>query len=218
MADKTYTYDGDDLTVTYDLTRCIHAAECVRGLPEVFDPDRKPWVNPDAASADAVAEVIHRCPTGALHYTRHDGGATEPVPAENTVRAVKGGPLYVRGDIVLMEAEGGKLLEDTRVALCRCGASQHKPFCDNSHQDRDWDDAGALGTSNLSEGANGADRGALRIVLAEDGPLLLQGPAIIVSDDEAEAVHGTKAALCRCGGSQNKPFCDGTHRKVGFKG
>ncbi|RMH58324.1 MAG: hypothetical protein D6685_12105 [Bacteroidetes bacterium] len=220
MADKTFRYPGDALTITYDLARCIHAAECVRGLPAVFDPDRTPWIDPDAADADAIAAVIHRCPTGALHYTRHDGGPPEPVPTRNTVRVVQGGPLFARGRLVLTTEQGETRLEETRMALCRCGASQNKPFCDNSHQHLDWDDAGTLGTSPLPEGpadADDADGEPLRITPATDGPLLLQGPVTLLSDDETTAVHGRKAALCRCGGSHNKPFCDGSHRTVGFR-
>jgi uncharacterized Fe-S cluster protein YjdI len=61
-------YAAPEVTVFYDRGRCRHYAECVRGLPQVFDPTRRPWIRADLADADTVAEVVRRCPTGALHY------------------------------------------------------------------------------------------------------------------------------------------------------
>ena len=136
-------YTSEAIDITYDARRCIHAAECVRGLPAVFDTDRRPWILPSGANAEAIAAVIERCPTGALHYTRRDGGAAESPSAQTTIAPVPGGPLYVRGLIQLRSADGRLLVEDTRVALCRCGQSQNKPFCDNSHLGSDFDDASA---------------------------------------------------------------------------
>lgn len=125
-------YEGERLTVLYEPKRCLHAAECVKALPDVFDPDARPWVDPEAAEAEAVAEAVHRCPTGALRYRRHDGGPEEPVP-EPSVRVVPDGPLHLRGAIRLLDHEGRERWSGTRVALCRCGASANKPFCDNTH-------------------------------------------------------------------------------------
>ena len=132
-------YTSEAIDITYDARRCIHAAECVRGLPAVFDTDRRPWILPSASSADAIAAVIERCPTGALHYTRRDGGAAESPPKQTTITPVRGGPLYVRGLIQLRSADGSLLVEDSRVALCRCGQSQNRPYCDNSHIGTDFD-------------------------------------------------------------------------------
>lgn len=134
---RTRSYEGTDITVLYDLKRCIHARECVRGLPEVFDPDRRPWVDPEESEADAVAAVIRRCPTGALQYLRHDGGPPE-TPPEPRIRLVPDGPLYVEGNIQLRDADGTLRWTETRAALCRCGASKNKPFCDNTHLDIDF--------------------------------------------------------------------------------
>ena len=83
MSDTVRLYVGKDIDVTYDAERCIHAAECIRGLPAVFDNDRRPWIQPAGASADAIAELIARCPSGALHFARDDGGNGE-APAEHT--------------------------------------------------------------------------------------------------------------------------------------
>ncbi|MFI9465365.1 (4Fe-4S)-binding protein [Streptomyces xiamenensis] len=67
-------YEGRSITVTFEAARCRHAAECVRGLPEVFDTARRPWIRPDGAEAGRLAEVVRRCPSGALQYERVDGG------------------------------------------------------------------------------------------------------------------------------------------------
>jgi len=216
MSTKGKGYEGDGITVYYDVKRCIHAAECVRGVPDVFDPDRRPWIDATQADNDTLAEVIHRCPTGALHYTRTDGGAEEPTPDHNTIQVDPDGPLYVRGDVEVVTPEGRTIVEDTRIALCRCGASKHKPFCDNSHQNIEFAHDGRLGAGGVKAGTDATGPG-LRVQPAENGPLLLQGPFTLAGADD-ETRDGGTAALCRCGASANKPFCDGSHREVGFEG
>src|SRR5689334_10971805 len=140
--DNLRHYANDVIDISYDAERCIHASECVRGLPAVFDTGRRPWILPTAAAADAIAAVVERCPSGALHYTRRDGGASEAPDAHPTIAPVPGGPLYVRGLIQLRVEDGSLLLEDTRAALCRCGQSGNKPFCDNSHIGTGFDEGG----------------------------------------------------------------------------
>lgn len=127
-------YLSPDITVTYDAKRCIHFAECIRRLPQVFDTAKRPWIQPDMAAADAVAETVERCPTGALQYTRHDGGAGEPLPEETTVQVRPNGPLFVRGNLKVTDINGTVLFQSPRAALCRCGQSGNKPFCDNTHR------------------------------------------------------------------------------------
>lgn len=128
-------YKSNDITVYYNARLCIHAAECVRGLPQVFDTSKKPWIEPSNANAEAIAEVIHRCPSGALRYERLDGSPNEPIPNEVRGTFAENGPLYLRGNLKLEDTEGKVIYEGTRVALCRCGASSNKPFCDRSHQE-----------------------------------------------------------------------------------
>ena len=217
MESKVIRYPGVDVTISYDLKRCIHAAECVKGLPAVFDPDRKPWVDADQAPAEQVVEVIHRCPTGALTYARHDGGTEEAADETNSVAIVTDGPLYARGSITIKSAEGEVISEETRIALCRCGASKNKPICDGSHTKAAFADEGAIQEVKMKP-IEDANTDALTIVLAKNGPLLLEGPVTVRSADEATEANGSKAALCRCGASNNKPFCDGTHKSIGFEG
>ncbi|MFG2503074.1 (4Fe-4S)-binding protein [Streptomyces sp. NPDC048441] len=132
-AERGKPYRGDLITVTFDARRCLHAAECVRRLPQVFDTGRRPWISPDAAPADEVAEVVRRCPSGALQYEPADGTAELPT-APTTVERRGDGTLVLRGDLLIMAADGGDVrdVRETRVMLCGCGASGNQPYCDHS--------------------------------------------------------------------------------------
>jgi uncharacterized Fe-S cluster protein YjdI len=134
MPSQLRKYTGAALDVTYDAQRCIHAAECIRRLPAVFDKSKRPWVQLDQAAADQVAATVLACPSGALHYQGKDGLPAEPIPAHTTIRLAKNGPLYVHGDFTIVNGAGELVLKESRAALCRCGASANKPFCDNSHK------------------------------------------------------------------------------------
>lgn len=124
-------YRGTNIEVSFDLDLCVHVAECLRGQPDVFKLNRRPWLLPDQASADAVAEVVRRCPSGALLFRRLDGGPEEVHPS-TTVTPIRNGPLLVVGEIeVRREDQTVEVLP--RATLCRCGFSNHKPFCDNQH-------------------------------------------------------------------------------------
>lgn len=143
-----HRYEGADVTVTFDAGRCIHNAHCVRHLPQVFDTAARPWVQPDGAGAADVLRIVAGCPSGALRATRRDGGDAEALApqAQLDVQVARDGPLFVRGALELVDADGAPLArEETRVALCRCGQSQRKPFCDNSHRTAGWRDTATDG-------------------------------------------------------------------------
>ena len=211
MKSRARSYESDEIVVDYDIARCIHVAECVRGLPQVFDPARRPWIDATLAPAEAIAEVVRRCPTGALHYHRID---EEEQPAErNEVRASADGPLYLQGRLD-MHMPGGERIEETRVALCRCGASQNKPYCDNSHVAADFHDSATHVPQQLAEGI--VEWTTVSVTFAPDGPVLIDGPVAVCGADASEAV-GVKCALCRCGRSRAKPFCDGSHVAAGVR-
>ncbi len=214
MDTNVYTYEGDDVTVTWDRERCIHAAACVDGLPDVFNPERQPWITPDQADPDAVEAVVPRCPTGALHLTRN-GTNPEPTPDTNHIGLFPNGPLLVHADATLIDGDGETLLTDTRMALCRCGQSSNKPLCDGSH-DEGFEDEGHIAVDHLSTPEDADAEGPLRIRATEDGPFVVEGPVTIEADDD-ETVTGHRGALCRCGASDSKPFCDGSHTDVGFE-
>ena len=133
-SDLTREYISPAITVEWYAARCIHSAACVKALPKVFDPRRRPWIEIGDADADAVASAVLQCPTGALHFRRDDGGSEETVPSEVTIRAVRDGPYILRGPVRITGPGGEVLREDSRVALCRCGNSRHMPFCDNTHR------------------------------------------------------------------------------------
>ncbi|MEA2434724.1 MAG: hypothetical protein QOG54_2181 [Actinomycetota bacterium] len=130
----TRTYEREELTVVWDATRCTHVAECLAALPDVFDVKRRPWVDIEGAAADQIAAAILRCPTGALKFEAREGFPPEEPDDVTTVRAGNLGPLYVRGRVRLVDGQGRLIAEETRVALCRCGSSKNKPYCDNSHR------------------------------------------------------------------------------------
>lgn len=130
--DKTYEADG--ISIRWQPHYCIHVGECFGRLLPVFDPKRRPWVIPDAATPDEIAETILHCPSGALHFTRTDDGAQEEPGEQVTVDPQPNGPLYLRGRIQVRGPDGSVIREDTRVALCRCGGSANKPYCDGSHK------------------------------------------------------------------------------------
>jgi CDGSH-type Zn-finger protein/uncharacterized Fe-S cluster protein YjdI len=216
MSEKVKEYTGEGIIVRYDVKRCIHFAACVRTLPNVFDPDKRPWIDPEQGNADEIAGAVMHCPTGALHFERTDQGAPEPLPAENVITVSADGPLYLRGDIEISGPDGTTLLKDTRVALCRCGASSNKPFCDGSHNSAGFQDTGMLAASQLKPGADGTVGGVLRVTPAANGPFLIKGNVELRSGDEQASVRGVGGALCRCGAASSKPFCDGSHKQAGF--
>lgn len=207
-------YDGKAIDVKWNGKLCIHIGECGRAKGELFVGGRKPWCQPDLASNEEVAEVVERCPTGALTYHQKNGGATETASSKNTVHVAYNGPLYLKGDLSIEGApiEAGGLA--FRAALCRCGHSKNKPFCDNSHEAAAFRDYGAVGDTGAGTDETG---GKLQVKLAQDGPLLLKGNVTIYSGSGRTAWNGKQAALCRCGASGSKPFCDGSHKEAGFK-
>lgn len=210
---KIHTYESDDLEIRYDVRRCIHAAECVQGAPEVFNPKNRPWVQPGAADAEHTAEVIRRCPTGALTYKPKADVAAEEPPSENTVRVAEDGPVYLQGDLEI-EDSGGTVRKETRVALCRCGASHYKPYCDGSHTKAQWRDAGVVGDAKTKD--TDGDQTTLRAKVTPSGPVLLEGPHRLIDAAGNTVKESDSGYLCRCGKSKNRPFCDGSH-KEGFE-
>jgi CDGSH-type Zn-finger protein/uncharacterized Fe-S cluster protein YjdI len=214
MQEDVHHYSGEEIAVSYDVNRCIHAKECVRGLPAVFDPDERPWIDPDDAPAEEVATVVTECPTGALHFERSDGSEGEPAPEEDTITVATDGPLYLHGDIELTTPDEETLLEDTRVALCRCGLSANEPLCDGSHRDEFQAPGTVADNSDETDEQLAAD--PLELTPVPDGPISLRGEVEIQGEEDGSMFRNDEAMLCRCGGSQSKPFCDGTHSEIGF--
>jgi CDGSH-type Zn-finger protein/uncharacterized Fe-S cluster protein YjdI len=207
-------FAGREIDVRFDGRLCIHVGECGYSSGELFVADRQPWCAPDLVSKEEVREIVERCPSGALSYT-DKAGAPESPPPENSVMVVNDGPLYLTGDLDIEGAGEDMPGVRFRAALCRCGASKNKPFCDNSHIEVGFHDYGAVGDKGSGLSATG---GKLKVELRPDGPLALTGNLNIRAGSGRLAWQGEKAFLCRCGASNNKPFCDGMHKKIGFKG
>jgi CDGSH-type Zn-finger protein/uncharacterized Fe-S cluster protein YjdI len=203
-------YRGKGITVRFDGDKCIHSRNCVLTLPGVFRANVEgAWIDADGAASEEIAAVARSCPSGAITYERRDGGPDERAPAVNTVRVLENGPLAVVADLSLGDATM------TRATLCRCGASRSKPYCDGSHVG-----AGFVASGERVPGesqALQARSGRLSITPSKDGPLLVAGNVEIICATGRTIQKTTKCALCRCGASQNKPFCDGSHKAAGFR-
>ncbi|MEZ0069106.1 putative Fe-S cluster protein YjdI/CDGSH-type Zn-finger protein [Streptacidiphilus sp. MAP12-20] len=133
--DRVKIYRAPGVEVSFDARRCRHTEACVRGAPEVFDPAARPWIQLANADPEHIAEVVRRCPTGALHYVLTDGPAEQP-ERPTVITPSTDGPLLVRGDLRVDGPWG--TAREVRAALCRCGASGNKPFCDGSHERIGW--------------------------------------------------------------------------------
>ena len=137
IKDKRKNYVGKGITIHDNRKICSHAAECVNNLPSVFKLNARPWINPDAAETkEEIVNTIKKCPSGALSYSidgieYRDHNETKPI-----ITVSKGGPYHITGGIDLIGdniqwAEGAS---KEHYVLCRCGASNNKPFCDGMHR------------------------------------------------------------------------------------
>jgi CDGSH-type Zn-finger protein/uncharacterized Fe-S cluster protein YjdI len=210
MSNEIEEARGKKVLIRFEGKKCIHSRNCVLGRPDVFVPNVSgEWIRPDAASPEAVAALAQSCPSGAITYERLDGGEPEPAPKVNVVRVRENGPLAVTASIELGDAK------PFRATLCRCGASKNKPFCDSSHTAAGFT---ATGEPALQESSPLAVRdGALKVTPTPNGPLMVEGNLEICTGTGHTITRTQKCFLCRCGGSEKKPFCDGTHKKIGFQ-
>lgn len=138
--DQRKDYEGKEIRVHDNRAICSHAGYCTGGLPSVFNVKSRPWINADGAAAEKVAETVGQCPSGALSYSQ-DGEEHRDHQANEEVRAFPKGPYYVRGGVEL-EIEPkrwGQGASEEHYALCRCGASANKPFCDGAHRSSDFE-------------------------------------------------------------------------------
>ena len=202
---------SSDVTIEFDGNRCIHSRNCVLNRPDVFVPNVVgEWIHPDKASQAEVLEIAHNCPSGAIRCTAADGSALETAPEVNLVHIRENGPLAFQAPLTIAGKADG-----FRATLCRCGASQSKPYCDGSHNSSGFEATGEPPTKP-SEALAQRD-GLLTVTPTKNGPLHVQGSLEVVSGTGRTVNRVTDTWLCRCGHSQNKPFCDGSHAKFGFQ-
>lgn len=210
-ADGVEEIEGKDLTLLFDSRKCIHSRFCVTWAPNVFLANvQGPWIHPDAMEVERLVEIAHVCPSGAIRYRRKDGKPEEAAPLVNLITTRENGPYAVRADLQL-DGQRGVF----RATLCRCGASKNKPFCDGSHNEVKFAASGEPPSGKTDMLA--VRDGTLAIDPETDGPLRVRGNLEITSGTGRVVARVTQARLCRCGGSGNKPFCDGTHAKIGFR-
>ena len=151
-------YRNDEITVYWKPSACVHASYCYRELIEVFDPARRPWVDIDGAPTPRIIETVNLCPTEALTWkwnneekNQHVGNdqtnhinfrrpelieKVDPAPEKNpvSVKIMADGPIIIKGDFSLTYEGKSKEFHESMLSLCRCGASDHMPFCDGRHR------------------------------------------------------------------------------------
>jgi len=202
---------GRGVTVRFEARRCIHSRHCVLDAPTVFKANTPgEWIFPDTVAVETVVAVAHNCPSGAIHYERHDGGPPEAAPPVNTLRIRENGPYALHAPLVIAGQDDGQ-----RATLCRCGQSKNKPWCDGSHVT-----AGFVASGEPPTGAAdplAARDGPLAVTPLRNGPLQVRGNLEICAGTGRTVARITEARLCRCGQSRNKPFCDLSHVAAGFE-
>jgi uncharacterized Fe-S cluster protein YjdI len=151
-------YSNDEITVFWKPGACVHASYCYRELIEVFDPSRRPWVDMKGSSTDRIIETVNMCPTEALTWKWNDDeknrnvgidqfnhvrfrrpelmqeekSSTEEIPV--SVKIMVDGPIVIKGNFTLVYSGNKKEINESLVSICRCGSSDHQPFCDGQHR------------------------------------------------------------------------------------
>jgi uncharacterized Fe-S cluster protein YjdI len=139
MPVKTLKYKNKDITIVWKPELCIHSTLCWKGLREVFDPARRPWIIADAAASQLIIDQIQKCPSGALSYINNAEESSNaeqfvPAPQNSIIECTLNGPLLITGEVMLKKPDGTEEKKNGTIALCRCGASKNKPYCDGSHR------------------------------------------------------------------------------------
>ena len=141
MGEVVKEYTNGEVTVIWQPSKCTHSTICFTGLPEVFDPAKRPWVTIGGAATGRIIEQVEKCPSGALSYFRNGEGKKEseqqPV---TTIEVLPDGPLIVHGTLKVINTDGSESIKESKTAFCRCGASANKPYCDGSHVEAGFKD------------------------------------------------------------------------------
>ena len=208
MPNYQHSYENDVIKVSFNGRICAHAGYCFRELREVFDGARNPPIKLEGGTTEEIIRVVELCPSSALTYHRLDDGQNEKPAEEATAALIANGPLALRGDLTL----GDKTYP--RLTLCRCGKSREKPFCDASHKRHNFDDEKTTAAEDITD-----DQKLESVTLnpSPNGPILFEGKITFKTKESGNICSREKGAICRCGESNNKPFCDGTHGTIDFK-
>jgi CDGSH-type Zn-finger protein len=133
MAGRREAWQGDGIAIYDDRSFCAHIGNCTDNLASVFKLRQEPWIDPKGATAEAIATLIATCPSGALSYALPGAEETAEEEREPGVNPSKDGPYFVVGSIPLASEDGQSYEVRARIALCHCGGSGNKPFCDGTH-------------------------------------------------------------------------------------
>jgi uncharacterized Fe-S cluster protein YjdI len=160
--DKTVSderkYSNGEITVFWKSSACIHASYCYRDLIEVFDPSRRPWVDMKGSSTEKIIETVNLCPTEALSWKWNEDARNANIGADQynhikfrrpelmesesgvpeqspvSVKIMPDGPLVIKGNFTFINGGNTKEMKDAILSVCRCGTSDHQPFCDGRHR------------------------------------------------------------------------------------
>ncbi len=137
MTEITKKYSNSDITIVWKPSVCIHSTLCwkgEKGLKQVFNPAKKPWIKPEGATSNEIIERVNNCPSGALSfYYNNEQNTTIGTHTESIVEIIPNGPLLVYGNITVKHSDGENVQKNKVTAFCRCGASSNKPYCDGTH-------------------------------------------------------------------------------------
>ena len=131
------SYSNEELTILWKPKTCIHAAECVKRLPNVYKPKEKPWITIENATTEELKVQVEACPSGALSYelkTQIINKNMEKIK----INAMENGPLLIEGTIEVTKPDGTLENKENTTAFCRCGSSTNKPYCDGKHRQIDF--------------------------------------------------------------------------------
>lgn len=127
-------YSNGELIVVWKPKLCIHAKNCVKMLPEVYNPEERPWIKAENGTTEALKEQIAKCPSGALSYELNEvANVEETATTEIKVEVAENGPLLIHGNFEVIHKTGTSEKKTRTTAFCRCGASKNKPYCDGTH-------------------------------------------------------------------------------------
>jgi len=151
-------YKNEEITVYWKPSACIHASYCYRELIEVFDPSRRPWVDMNGATTERIIEVVNLCPTEALAWKWNDDEKNntidndqlnhvkfrrpelmeseekEPQDQPVSIKVMTDGPIVFKGNFTFTYDGHKKEVRESMISICRCGVSDHQPFCDGQHR------------------------------------------------------------------------------------
>ena len=136
MEDKEKSFSNNEITVYWKPSLCIHSAICLHGLPNVFNLNAKPWINIYGAPNIDIINVVNKCPSGALSYSKKNEKQVQTeisTFSEVKVNILKDGPIIIKADCKVIDTHGKTYYKKGTCSLCTCGFSNEKPFCDGSH-------------------------------------------------------------------------------------